>query len=661
MKPSKEIVQRAAKLRGLIAEYREKYHNEDISLMSEGVADGLKHELAEIEERYPELRESDSPSVVVAGRASEKFTKVVHRVPMISLNDVFSREEVEAWRERLRKIDPVEFEYFVDVKMDGLACALVYERGRLVQAVTRGDGKVGEDVTENVVEIIDVPKRIASDLPRVEVRGEIVIYEKDFDKLNKIQEERGLAKFANPRNLAAGTIRQLDAGVVRGRPLHFMAYDVVEPEFATFTDTYAQLVGWGFTTSRKWKKCTTLELALEYIERLERERVGLDFGSDGAVVKIDAREVFARFGVVGKAPRGAVAYKYPAEEAVSVVRDIVISLGRTGAATPVAVLDPVNVAGSTVQHASLHNADEIARLDVRIGDSVIVYKAGDIIPQIARVLLELRPEGAARVDFEKMLTEQYPDLKFTRAGGDVVYRVAGVSSSEMAARGIEYYASRAGLDIEGLGPENVAALMEAGLVKSPADLYELRADDVAALDRFGQLSAENLVRAIETSRTPGLARFITALGIRHIGTLSAVNLANRFKSFEAFRAASLEELMDVDGVGEVMAESILAYFGDEENAAMVERLLRYVTPVFADASLGKLAGKTFVITGTLAAMSREEAEERVRGLGGAAASGVGKKTSYLVVGSDPGASKLAKAQALGVEVLGEAEFLEMVE
>ena len=447
------------------------------------------------------------------------------------------------------------------------------------------------------------------------------------------------------------------------RPLKFIAYDLVTPDSVTWKEAYEKLREYGFQTSgedRVFAKAKMREL-FSYIGELDEYRKGLKFNTDGMVIKVNDRATYDRLGIVGKTPRGAVAYKFPAEESTTVVRDIVISIGRTGAATPVAILDPVVVAGTTVRHASLHNADEIARLDVRIGDTVIIYKAGDIIPQVKEVLLTLRPEGTEAFDYEKALSRQYPELKFERPEGEVVYRVSGESSDLILKRAIEYYASKPALNIEGLGEKNVQALIDAGLVRSIADLYRLSASEVAKLERFGEISARNLVEAIDASRQPALAKFITALGIRHVGAQTAVSLARRFKSLDKLMEASEEELLSIDDIGTVVAESILAWFADEDNALLLTELREMgVWPKDEGNTVLPLEGKSYIVTGTLSSMGREEAEDRLRALGATVTSSVTKNTTALIVGEKPGKSKTTKAEKLGTPVINEAEFLELI-
>lgn len=655
-----DVRERVDKLRDLINDYRYHYHVLDESIMSEAAADSLKHELAQLEEKYPELITPDSPTQRVAGQALDKFQKVAHAERMISLADVFSEAEVAEWLDRIAKLGAINPELFVDIKMDGLAMALIYEDGLLKQAVTRGDGKVGEDVTMNVRTIENVPLSI-DQKEHTEVRGEVVIFKADFEKLNEAQRAKGKPEFANPRNLAAGTIRQLDPKVAASRPLKFMAYDMVAPNLPKNSEVYERLHKLGFRISGQQHIYNNLRETMDFINGLNETRQDLPFGTDGAVIKVNDRKVYQALGIVGKTPRAAVAFKYPAEEVATTVKDIVISIGRTGAATPVAVFDPVQVAGSTVRHASLHNADEIARLDIRIGDTVIIYKAGDIIPQVNRVLTELRPSNSEAYDYEKALAEQYPELEFERPAGEVVYRVKGSNASEMLKRAIEYYASKPGLNIEGLGEKNVVALIDAGLVGSIADLYTLTAGQVEALDRFAEISAHKLIDNIQASKNPPLARFITAIGIRHIGTQTAIDLAAHFKTLEALRDATESELLEMPGIGKIVAESILAFFADEDNLALLDKLKELgVEPVYQDTSGGKLNGLSFVVTGTLDSMGRDAAAEKIRALGGEFHSSVVKTTSYLVAGHNTGKSKLEKAAKYGTEVIDEEKFLELL-
>lgn len=663
---------RIDKLRRLIDDYRYQYHVLDESIMSEAAADSLKHELSLLEEQYPEYITPDSPTQRVAGVALDKFTKITHRVPMISLQDVFDRVEIEAWVKRMDKLLPgATHEFICDIKMDGLACSLVYEDGVLVQAVTRGDSRVGEDVTMNVRTIQNVPLRLRDNQKyahllrdRTEIRGEIVMYKDDFERLNDTRQAASLPLFKNPRNLAAGTIRQLDSQVVASRPLHFIGYDILrdDPDDVPSNAVgYAQMSELGITTSKMTRVMTGLDEVMQYVGEVDEKRGGLNFNTDGLVIKVNNRAQYARLGTVGKTPRGAVAYKYAAEQTTTIVKDIVISIGRTGAATPVAVFDPVSIAGTTVQHASLHNADEIARLDVRIGDTVVVFKAGDIIPQVESVLTELRPESALAFDYEEELRRQYPELEFDRPEGDVVYRVKGATGPLLLKRALEHFASRGALDIDTLGEKNVVALVDAGLVRDYADIYDLNKTDLLQIDRFAEVSAQKLLDAIEAKKQPPLERLVYGLGIRHVGTQTAIDLVNAFGSLERLAHATIDELKAVDGVGVVVAESVAAWFADDENLELLDKFQRFgVEPHFARKS-GKFEDVSFVVTGTLATMGREEAAEQIRSRGGTFQSSVAKDTTYLVAGGKVGASKLKKAEQYGVKIIDEAAFIKLIE
>lgn len=660
-----DAMKRILKLRELINDYRYHYHVLDQSTMSEAAADSLKHELSQLEATYPDLITPDSPTQRVAGRPLDKFTKVEHVQRMISLADVFSESEIREWVARNYKLveKTVHFDYFTDIKMDGLAMSLHYENGVLKRAVTRGDGLVGEDVTMNVRTIENVPLKLrGADIPaKVEVRGEVIIFKADFEALNEAQKQKGEKPYANPRNLAAGSIRQLDPKIAASRPLRFMAYDLVSPDLATHQLAYETLRMFGFQTSNQDQVFSTLDEVFTEIKRLGETRANLPFGTDGMVIKINDRSIYRQLGIIGKTPRAAVAFKYTAEESTTKVRDIVIQIGRTGATTPVAIFDPVEVAGSTVRHATLHNADEIKRLDLRIGDTVIVYKAGDIIPQVKEVLVSLREEHTEPFDYEKALRQQYPELDFYRPDGEVVYRVKGLTSELILKRAIEYYASKPALNIEGLGEKNVEALVDSGLVSSLSDLYRLTPVAVAKLERFAELSANNLVEAIQKSKTPPLAKFIAALGIRHVGIQTASALAAAFGSIEKLAEATEDDLLKIPDIGQIVAESILAYFSDEDNLKQLSELKELgLKPYFEDPNQLPLHGQSYIISGTLDSMGREEAEDNLRKKGATITSGVVKTTTALIVGAKPGKSKLEKAEKLGIKIITEADFLKLI-
>jgi len=661
-----KVAERITKLRDQINDYRYHYHVLDESIMSEAAADSLKHELSQLEEEYPQTITPDSPTQRVAGRPSERFAKVRHSVPMISLNDVFNREEVEAWAERINKLLPGSTTaFFADTKMDGLACALIYIDGVLIQAVTRGDGQVGEDVTTSVRTINSVPLRLRASneyghflTGRTEIRGEIVMLKKDFEALNAKQAAEGKPLFANPRNTAAGAVRQLDPKLVAERPLTFYGYDLLRDdpaEVPTNDAAYEAIRALGLAANRKATVHTNIDDLMKFIEYWDKARADLPFNTDGIVVKVNDRAHYRQLGVVGKAPRGAVAYKYPAEEATTVVQDIVLSIGRTGAATPIATFEPVVVAGTTVRHASLHNADEISRLDVRVGDTVIIYKAGDIIPKVLEVLPKLRPKKSKPFHMEEELARQHPDLEFVRPDGEVIYRLKNTTGPFLLKKALEHYASKGALDIDTLGEKNVSALVDAGLVTDIADIYKLTKDDLLGLDRFADISAQKLIDAIAAAKHPELPRFIYGLGIRHAGDQTARDLAEAFGDINKLAEATLDDFEAIDGIGKVVAESILGWFADPDNQALLDKFRELgVEPEKFEVVQGKLTGVTFVITGTLEMGTRDEVAAKLEALGAKEQKTVSKDTTYLIVGEDPGASKLAKAEKLGTETLDEA-------
>ncbi len=660
--------QRLHELTQLLAHYSYEYHVLDTPSVTDAIYDGLIQELKAIESTFPDMVLADSPTQRVGGAPLDKFTKVRHSVRMISLNDVFSREEVEAWIKRIEKLLPLTTpEFFVDIKMDGLGCALIYKDGLLSQAITRGDGQVGEDVTTNVRTIKSVPLRLRSGheydqflIGTTEIRGEIVMYKKDFADLNKKREAENLPIFANPRNLAAGTIRQLDPRLTAARPLHFRAYDLLRDnpkEVPTNMSVYQALKGLGILVNSQATVFQHIDEVMKFIDEWDSKRHDLPFNTDGLVVKVNDRQVYSDLGIVGKNPRAAIAYKYAAEEATTIVKDIVLSIGRTGAATPVAVFDPVVLAGTTVRHASLHNADEIARKDIRVGDTVVIFKAGDIIPQVEKVIVELRPKNSKPFSIENALKKQYPELQFVRPVGEAVYRLKGTSGKILLKQGLEHFASKGALDIDTLGEKNVGSLVDAGLVHNLADIYRLTKEQILALDRFADISADNLLSAIAANRKPTLARFIYGLGIRHVGQQTAIDLATHFTGLEKFMAASLDELLEVEGVGEIVAESILGWFADPDNRQLLEEFKKLdVWPQSQQNSRGPLSGKSFAITGSLLSMSRDIAAERIRQLGGKFQSSVGKDTDFLIVGKDVGESKLKKARQYQTKQLDEDEL-----
>jgi DNA ligase (NAD+) len=664
-------VDRIEKLKKLINEYRHEYHVNDRSIMSEAAADSLKHELTQLESAYPELITPDSPSQRVAGKPLDKFRPIQHSQRMLSLNDVFSEAELEAWVKRLNKLLPDnKLDYFVDLKMDGFACALVYQDGLLQKAITRGDGFIGEDVTINVRTLESVPLHLRDSKNqslflqgRTEVRGEIVMYTKDFERLNKRRQKDGLPLFANPRNTAAGTIRQLDPKLVAERPLHFRAYDILRDNPAdvpTNRQAYDIMHDLGFLCNKEAPVFSSLKQIISFANQWEEKRHQLVFNTDGLVIKVNSRALYQKLGVAGKAPRGAVAYKYPAEQSTTKVKDIFISIGRTGAATPVAMLEPVFIAGSTVQMATLHNESEIRRKDIRVGDTVVVQKAGDIIPEVVEPLLKLR-DGSEKPFVMPTHCPECNTKLVKLKEADAVWRCPNINCPSRLHNHIQHFASKGALDIEGMGQKNVLALMDANLIRNTADMYELTKEQLLGLDRFAEISASKLIAAINEKKNPPLARFLFGLGIRHVGTQTAIDLANYFHTMENLQQASIEELADVEGVGEVVGESVVAWFADPLNQKLLGKFAKLgVKPIPVKKTGGPLAGKNFVVTGSLDTMSRDEAAQKIRALGGTFQSSVGKETDYLVVGGNVGAGKLAKADKLGTKQLSEQQLIKIL-
>lgn len=665
---------RIKELKKLLSDYSYHYHVLDSPVVEDAIYDSLFNELKQLEAKHPEYITPDSPTQRVGSELLGGFQKKAHSSRMLSLNDVFSHEDVLAWVTRINKLLPsTKHEFFADIKMDGLACALVYQDGVLVQAITRGDSFVGEDVTNNIRTIKNVPLTLRQEKGyesflrgRTEVRGEVIMLKKDFEALNNEREKNGEALYANPRNLAAGTIRQLDPRLVAKRPLMFRAYDLLredETEVRTNSHAYEILKQLGVAVNPQASTFHSIDEVMQFVDEWDHKRHELPFITDGLVIKVNDKKIFRELGIVGKQPRAAVAYKYEAEKATTIVKDIVISIGRTGAATPVAVFDPVQVAGTTVQHASLHNADEIARKDVRIGDTVVIFKAGDIIPQVESVVNELRPEKTEVFHFETELKRQYPELDFFRPEGEAVYRVKGVTGPLLLKRALEHFASKGALDIDTLGEKNVTALVDAGFVKDLADIYTITKEQLLSLERFADISADKLVTAIQNKKKPELTRFVYGLGIRHVGVQTAIDLVKAFGSLDKLKTATIEELRAVEGVGEIVAESIVAWFADEDNISLLEKFTQLdVIPVYSKKiDTGPLVGKSFVITGTLQSMGRDIAAEKVRSLGGTFQTSVGKGTTYLVAGGKVGESKRKNAAKYGTEVIDEKQFLDLIQ
>ncbi len=666
--------QRIAKLRVEIDRHRYLYHVLDRPEISDAALDSLKHELAQLEGQWPDLVTPDSPTQRVGGRPLNEFAKVRHRTPMLSLNDAFSTDEVTEWVDRIKRLLPsnlsAQLDYYAEIKMDGLALSLIYRAGVLVRAATRGDGTTGEDVTQNVRTIEAVPLRlndaklkpsVAQKLRgEVEVRGEVFMTKKVFEALNARQAKRGEPVFANPRNAAAGSVRQLDPKITAARQLDFQAYDLAtDLGQTTHEQCHELLKQLGFKSGERNRLCSDLKEIEAYHESIGKLRPSLPYWTDGIVINVNNLELHRRLGVVGKAPRGSIAYKYPAEQATTVVQDIQVQVGRTGALTPVAHLKPVRVSGSTVARATLHNIDEIRRLDVRIGDTVIIAKAGDIIPDVIQTLPKLRT-GREKIWH---LPKQCPACgsKVLRRPGEVAAYCSNPKCYAQTRERFYHFVSKAAFDVDGLGPKIIDQLLDAKVVRDPSDIFKLTEADLKPLERFAEKSAANLVKAIQASRQASLSRFVYSLGIRHVGEETAVALANQFASLEHIRSASADQFNAVPDIGAVVAKSLAGYFYDSANQAFVDRLLKNGVVVINPRRVSKkFKGKSFVFTGTLEHFTRAEAKTLVRNHGGQTSESVSADTDYVVVGSEPG-SKADKARKLGVKTLTEVEFIKLVE
>ncbi len=664
-----EIKQRVEQLRQQLQKANYAYYVLDNPLMEDAVYDQLYRELQDLETQYPELIASDSPTQRVGDKPASQFVSVQHNIPLYSLENAFNLEEFAKWQERwqrqVRDLDA--FEYVCELKIDGSALALTYEDGILVRGATRGDGIAGEDITQNVRTIRSIPLRLncRNPPPLVEVRGEAFLPLDVFDRINQDREQASEAPFANPRNAAAGTLRQLDPKVVNQRRLNFFAYtlhiqDFPNPKSQWESLEFLQQIG--FLVNPNRKLCQSWQEAQEYFQYWETGRRNLPYMTDGVVVKLNNYSLQEQLGFTQKFPRWAIALKYPAEEAPTVVKEIRVNVGRTGAVTPMAIMQPVHLAGTTVQRATLHNSDRIAELDIRVGDTAIVRKAGEIIPEIVRVLPELRPPNAQPFQMPDKCPECGSPL--VRPPNEAVTRCANSSCPAILRGSLVHWASRDALDLRGLGEKIAVMLIENGLVRSIADIYDLTSEQIAALERMGTKSAEKLVRAIAGSKTQPWSRILYGLGIRYVGSVNAKILAENFPTVEQLSQASVESLEAVYGIGEEIAQSVCEWFKIPANQTLVKRLqadgLQFKTQVeVKHLPSHPLSNKTFVITGTLPTLKRHEAKELIEKVGGKVTSSVSANTDYLVAGENAG-SKLDKAQKLGIAQLNETQLLEML-
>lgn len=660
-----ETEKRIAELTELLHEYGHAYYVLDKPLVPDATYDELMQELIALEEANPSLISPDSPTQRVGGAVLEGFKKVTHRYPMLSLSNAFDEEDLRDFDRKIRQAIGEQFSYVCELKIDGLAISLRYEEGRFVQGATRGDGSVGEDITANLRTIRAIPLRLKEPLT-IEVRGEAYMPKKSFESLNAARAEKGEELFANPRNAAAGSLRQLDPKVAASRNLSMFIYAIGGDGEAYGIDSHAEMLDYladlGFPSNRERQACATIEEVMAFINKWTEERPNLPYEIDGIVIKVNRFAHQDELGFTAKSPRWAIAYKFPAEEVTTKLLDIELTVGRTGVITPTAILTPVQVAGTTVSRASLHNEDLIKEKDIRIGDTVIVRKAGDIIPQVVGVILAERPEGTTPYEYPKKCPVCGGEV--VRIEGDVALRCVNPTCPAQIAEGIKHFVSRNAMNVDGLGEKVVEQLLREGYIANVADLYLLRVEQLVKLERMGEKSATNLVEALEKSKDNSLERLLFGLGIRHVGEKAAKILAAEYETMDALMQANEADLTNIHEIGDKMAESIVAYFANEEIQTLIARLkdvgvnMMYKgKKVVVEAGANPFAGKTIVLTGKLAQLTRNEAKAKIEELGGTVAGSVSKKTDLVIAGEDAG-SKLEKAQSLGIEIWDENRLIE---
>jgi DNA ligase (NAD+) len=658
-----EAKNRIEKLKTLVNHHRYLYHVLDKQEISDSALDSLKKELFDLEQEFPDLITTDSPTQRIGGKPLKEFKKIKHEQRMLSFNDAFSKEDMQDWQERFMKLltekEKQEINYYCELKIDGLAIELIYKDGFFQTGATRGDGNIGEDITQNLKTVEAIPLKIEEKKDLI-IRGEVFITKKEFERMNKEQKEKGLPIYANPRNIAAGSVRQLDPKITAGRKLDSFAYELLT-DFGQVTheDKHKILKDLGFKTNKHNKYCKNLDEVIKFREYWIKEREKLDYEIDGVVVLINNNEIFEKLGVVGKAPRGGIAYKFPQAQSTTKVLDVIVQVGRTGAMTPVAVLEAVQVTGITITRATLHNEDEIERLGLKIGDTVIVGRAGDVIPDIIKVLPELRT--GHEKNFKMPVDCPACGTKLIKIEGEVLLRCPNKNCFAQKRRNFYHFVSRTAFNMDGLGPKIIDRLLDEGLVQTPADLFELKEGDVKNLERFAEKSAENLIKSIHEKKEITLSRFIYALGIRNVGEETAIDLAKYFGTIKKIRDAKLEDFDFIKDIGPVVSKSIYEWFQDKENIKFLDKLEKSVKILNSEHKIVdlKLNGFSFVLTGSLESMERNVAKEKIRQLGGDISESVSSKTSYVVVGLEPG-SKAEKAKKLGVKILDEKQFLDLI-
>ncbi|ATM86804.1 MULTISPECIES: NAD-dependent DNA ligase LigA [Yersinia] len=665
------IIQQINQLRTSLRHHEHQYHVLDAPEIPDAEYDRLMQQLRDLETQHPELITLDSPTQRVGAAPLDAFEQVKHEVPMLSLDNVFDEESYLAFdkrvHDRLKRAEPLTF--CCELKLDGLAVSLLYENGELVRAATRGDGTTGENITANVRTIRAIPLRLQGDnIPqRVEVRGEVFMPQAGFEQLNEDARRKGGKVFANPRNAAAGSLRQLDPRITAKRRLTFFCYGVGLLEGGELPRSHIQRLmqfkAWGLPVSDRVKLCTGSEQVIAFYRQVEQDRASLGFDIDGVVIKVDDLDLQEKLGFVARAPRWATAFKFPAQEQITQVREVEFQVGRTGAITPVARLEPVQVAGVMVSNATLHNADEIERLGLRIGDTVIVRRAGDVIPQVVGVVLEQRSQDAKEITFPERCPVCGSEIE--RVEGEAVARcTGGLFCAAQRKEALKHFVSRRALDVDGMGDKIIEQLVEKQYVENPADLFELTAGKLTGLDRMGPKSAQNLIVSLEKAKQTTFARFLYALGIREVGEATAANLAAHFRNLENLRAADIDALKSVPDVGEVVAKHVLNFLSEEHNQKVIEALEKVISwpepqQIVAEEIDSPFAGKTVVLTGSLTILSRDEAKDRLTALGAKVSGSVSKKTDLVIAGEAAG-SKLIKAQELGITVIDEAEMIRLL-
>ncbi len=668
-----EAKERIEKLKEIINKARYSYHVLDKALMSDDALDSLKHELYELEQKYPEFITPDSPTQRIGGKPLDKFKKVQHIVPQWSFNDIFEEKELKDFDERIKKeLGIEEIDYTCELKIDGMHIILTYQKGFFILGATRGDGKVGEDVTQNLKTIESIPLKINDNIDCV-VEGEVYMKKSIFKELNKEREKKGEKPLANPRNAAAGGVRQLDPRITSERRLDCFVYDYSWPEDdipETQFEELKRLMNLGFKVNKKFKLCKSIEEIIQFWKKWEKDREKEDYWIDGVVVKVNKRKYQKQLGYTGKAPRWAIAFKWSGEQATTILKDVIFQVGRTGKITPVAVLKPVNVRGTVVSRATLHNADELKRLKIKIGDTVIVEKAGDVIPHIIKVIPELRPQDAKEINFPANCP--ICGSVVIRPKGEVAHYCSNKKCGAKQRNHLYYFVSKKAFDIQGLGPKIIDQLMDAGLVSQPADIFLLKEGDLEPLERFAEKSAANLISAIKKAKEITVPRLLIACSIKYVGEETAYLLIEKLNLWvvksiseliERFRSLTKENLEAIDGIGPKVAQSIINWFSNKKNIEFLKKLeeigikLKIEKPTKKNQ---KLEGKSFVFTGELESISREKAQEKVRELGGKTPSSISKKTDFLVVGKNPG-SKYEKAKKWGIKIINEKEFLELIQ